>query len=282
MPAGRLDVLIEGTGDDPRRIVLRAGDARLRALHRSRAGGTPGGRAGRGARGRRVEPMTGRPLLAIDTSGTRALVALGAPDGAAHRRAALAGRLSPRRGAADPDRRAADDEPCRAGASWAGSSSGPGPGRSPACASGSRPPRRWLAGWTSRSPASRHREALLAAAPARRVGEAGRPAAAGRTFGPSRSSSAEQATLVRGGEEPELDRRTPSSWPWTCRTAPRPRRWRWARGRRRALGRAARARGRPHRRRRRRRRPPRARVRDPAARRSGAVKGEVRWSHDRR
>jgi tRNA threonylcarbamoyladenosine biosynthesis protein TsaE len=25
MPAGRLDVLIEGTGDDPRRIVLRAG-----------------------------------------------------------------------------------------------------------------------------------------------------------------------------------------------------------------------------------------------------------------
>jgi tRNA threonylcarbamoyladenosine biosynthesis protein TsaE len=27
MPDGRLDVLIEGTGDDPRRIVLRAGDA---------------------------------------------------------------------------------------------------------------------------------------------------------------------------------------------------------------------------------------------------------------
>jgi tRNA threonylcarbamoyladenosine biosynthesis protein TsaE len=27
MPAGHLDVLIEGTGDDPRRIVLRAGDA---------------------------------------------------------------------------------------------------------------------------------------------------------------------------------------------------------------------------------------------------------------
>jgi tRNA threonylcarbamoyladenosine biosynthesis protein TsaE len=27
MPAVRLDVLIEGTGDDPRRIVLRAGDA---------------------------------------------------------------------------------------------------------------------------------------------------------------------------------------------------------------------------------------------------------------
>ena len=27
MPSGRLDVLIEGTGDDPRRIVLRAGDA---------------------------------------------------------------------------------------------------------------------------------------------------------------------------------------------------------------------------------------------------------------
>ena len=27
MPAGRLDVLIEGAGDDPRRIVLRAGDA---------------------------------------------------------------------------------------------------------------------------------------------------------------------------------------------------------------------------------------------------------------
>jgi tRNA threonylcarbamoyladenosine biosynthesis protein TsaE len=27
MPAGRLDVVIEGTGDDPRRIVLRAGDA---------------------------------------------------------------------------------------------------------------------------------------------------------------------------------------------------------------------------------------------------------------
>jgi tRNA threonylcarbamoyladenosine biosynthesis protein TsaE len=26
MPAGRLDVLIEGSGDDPRRIVLRAGD----------------------------------------------------------------------------------------------------------------------------------------------------------------------------------------------------------------------------------------------------------------
>jgi tRNA threonylcarbamoyladenosine biosynthesis protein TsaE len=26
MPAGRLDVLIEGTGDEPRRIVLRAGD----------------------------------------------------------------------------------------------------------------------------------------------------------------------------------------------------------------------------------------------------------------
>ena len=27
MPDGRLDVLIEGTGDDPRRIVLRTGDA---------------------------------------------------------------------------------------------------------------------------------------------------------------------------------------------------------------------------------------------------------------
>jgi tRNA threonylcarbamoyladenosine biosynthesis protein TsaE len=27
MPAGHLDVLIEGTGDDPRRIALRAGDA---------------------------------------------------------------------------------------------------------------------------------------------------------------------------------------------------------------------------------------------------------------
>jgi tRNA threonylcarbamoyladenosine biosynthesis protein TsaE len=27
MPAGHLDVLIEGTGDDPRRILLRAGDA---------------------------------------------------------------------------------------------------------------------------------------------------------------------------------------------------------------------------------------------------------------
>ena len=27
MPSGRLDVLIEGTGDDPRRIVLRTGDA---------------------------------------------------------------------------------------------------------------------------------------------------------------------------------------------------------------------------------------------------------------
>lgn len=27
MPDGRLDVLIEGTGDDPRRIVLRSGDA---------------------------------------------------------------------------------------------------------------------------------------------------------------------------------------------------------------------------------------------------------------
>jgi len=27
LPAGRLDVLIDGTGDDQRRITLRAGDA---------------------------------------------------------------------------------------------------------------------------------------------------------------------------------------------------------------------------------------------------------------
>ena len=213
MPAGRLDVLIEGTGDEPRRIVLRAGTRRLRALPRSRAGGSAAEAA---SRGRRVEPMTGRPLLAIDTSGTRALVALGSPDGRPDRRAALAGRLSPRRGAADPDRRDAEDKPRRPGRAGRDRRRDRPRGvhrhaRGHGYRKGARP-RTWRA----------HRRradvgGLLSAAGAGVGGEAVLLLPAGPS---DRVSSSPEATLVRGGEEPELPA-APSSWPWTCRTARR-------------------------------------------------------------
>ena len=51
--------------------------------------------------------MSGRRLLAIDTSGTNALVALGEADGALVAERRWARGLPPRRGAADADRRAA-------------------------------------------------------------------------------------------------------------------------------------------------------------------------------
>jgi tRNA threonylcarbamoyladenosine biosynthesis protein TsaE len=45
MPAGRLDVLIEGAGDDPRQIVLRAGDGYGRYLDEVPRGVAPGSAA---------------------------------------------------------------------------------------------------------------------------------------------------------------------------------------------------------------------------------------------
>ena len=63
LPAARLDVVIDGSGDEPRRIALRAGDPSYRAL--------PGGRR-----------VTAGPLLVVDTATTTAVIALGTPDGA--------------------------------------------------------------------------------------------------------------------------------------------------------------------------------------------------------
>ena len=208
MPAGRLDVLIEGTGDDPRRIVLRAGDpgyARYIEAVPAEFATEAALAAEAAAEGR---PMTGRPLLAIDTSGTRALVALGSPDGAViDERRWLAGYRHGEELLTRTDELLTTNHVALA--SWAGSSSGQGPGRSPACAWGSRPPRRSLAGWTFRSPASPTSEALLAAAAKWRVWRSRRrwPAAAGRALGP-RSGSRGRATLLRGGEEPDLDAAT--------------------------------------------------------------------------
>ena len=89
------------------------------------------------------------------------------------------------------------------------------------------------------------------------------------------SSSSREGALVRGGEEPDLPR-APSSWPWTCPTAPRPRRWRSAPGQRKASRPRCSRSGPPACRRRRRRRPPGARVRDAAARhRRGEGRGAM-------
>ena len=96
LPRARLDVVIDGTGDEPRRIALRAGDEALRALPR-------GGRvtAGRRRERRRPAPRRGHG------HDHGASIALGTPDGALDRDALVGGRLSPRRGAARPDRGAA-------------------------------------------------------------------------------------------------------------------------------------------------------------------------------
>jgi hypothetical protein len=106
--------------------------------------------------------MTGRPILAIDTSGTRALVALGAPDGRLiDERRWQAGYRHGEELLTRTDELLTTRSRWR---TWAGSSSGPDPERSPACASGSRRPRRSRTGWASRSPASPRRGAGLAAA----------------------------------------------------------------------------------------------------------------------
>ena len=68
LPRARLDVIIDGTGDEPRPIALRA--RRRRALLPL-------------PRGRRV--TAGGPLLVVDTATTTAVIALGTPDGRAHR-----------------------------------------------------------------------------------------------------------------------------------------------------------------------------------------------------
>ncbi len=76
MPEERLDVLIEGSGDEPRSITIRPGNADY-----SRYLDALPAQATHATAGRRGRAVTGR-LLAIDTSGTSALVALGEADGA--------------------------------------------------------------------------------------------------------------------------------------------------------------------------------------------------------
>ena len=78
LPARRLDVVIEGTGTEPRRITLRTSDpgmARYVAAVPARAPTVA-------RRGRRVTALdVSRRLLAIDTSTALAVVALGGSDG---------------------------------------------------------------------------------------------------------------------------------------------------------------------------------------------------------
>ena len=139
-PARRLDVRIDGTGDEPRTITLVAWTRSLPTL--------PGGR--------RMSHDGRRPaILAIDTATTHVVIATGSPDGRRRRDLDLARRLPPRRDAAALDRAVPRRTEHPTIAADAGSSSGRGRARSPGCGWGSRPPRAWPMGWACPSRACR-------------------------------------------------------------------------------------------------------------------------------
>ena len=153
MPAERLEVLIDGAGDDPRRITHSAGRRGLRPIPRRgardcRDGGSARAtrRLGDGAQAGHGRPMTRGRILAIDTSGTNALVALAEADGELVAERRWLGRLSPRRGAAGPDRRDAHGHRRLDGRTRRDRRRHRTRAHSPGCASAWRRQRRWPAG----------------------------------------------------------------------------------------------------------------------------------------
>jgi len=168
--------------------------------------------------------MTGRPLLAIDTSGTRALVALGSPDGALiDERRWLAGY---RHGEELLTR---TDELLRTNrvalAELGGIVVGTGPGAFTGMRVGIATAKALARGLGIPIAGVATSQALLVAADA---GVESRPSSCCRPDLQIESSSSPARQRWSKAEKNRSCRRMPSSWPWICRTAPRPGRWRWA------------------------------------------------------
>ena len=266
LPAERLDVVIDGTGDEPRTITLRA--RRRRACGAtSRSCRDAAGRAGRDP-GHRQRHDAGSSSRSGRSTATL-IDAADWPAGYRHGETLLP--------AIDALLDAARD---RARRGSRRSSSAPGPARSPGCASGSRRPRASPTRSAGRSSASRPARRCWPDAPA----TARRPAAAGRAVATGSSSGAgRRRGSLPAGAEPEL---APDATLVAVDLAGR------APGDALARGEAARAglgaallaprRGPAGRGRRRRPGPARARVRDAAARRPHRDAGRSSWSRDRR
>ena len=154
-------------------------------------------------------------VLVIDTATTRVVVALAAPDGAI--RATASWDAGYRHGETLlPSSSACWRTRASTGPSCGASSSGPGPGRSPACASGSRRPRVWPTASACRSSASRRPRRCLRGGRRRRAARRHRRSPAAPVLllpaGPS------DRIVVRpgsppgpapGGDEPDL---APGEW----------------------------------------------------------------------